>query len=91
MHTFSFNHGAVLTLAVNGDTVYAGCQDGYVKVLDLETKTLIRTIIVQEVRSHQNTCSNLFMYVSKGMDILSICRLGSSLYTCSANGWVKVD
>ena len=29
-------------------TVYAGCQDGTVKVLDLETNTLVRTIIGQE-------------------------------------------
>lgn len=29
--------------------MYAGCQDGYVKVLDLETRTLVRTIIVNEV------------------------------------------
>lgn len=53
MHTFSFNHGAVLALAAEGDTVYAGCQDGYVKVLDLETKTQVRTIIVQEVKANQ--------------------------------------
>lgn len=36
-------------MAVRGESVYAGCQDGYVKVLDLETRTLVRTIIVQEV------------------------------------------
>ena len=51
VHTFSFTHGAILALEVyKGDTIYAGCQDGYVKVLDVETKTLVRTIIVQEVR-----------------------------------------
>ena len=42
----------MLSLAVRGETVYAGCQDGYVKVWDLETKTLVREIIVQEVRTH---------------------------------------
>ncbi|KZV68817.1 Zn-dependent exopeptidase [Peniophora sp. CONT] len=42
------SHGAVLSLAACGDTVYAGCQDGYVKVWDLQTRTLMRTIIVQE-------------------------------------------
>ncbi|KAF9235175.1 hypothetical protein BU15DRAFT_78272 [Melanogaster broomeanus] len=47
-HTFECNHGAVLSLVVRGDTIFAGCQDGYVKVFDLETKTLVRTIIVQE-------------------------------------------
>ncbi|THH23069.1 hypothetical protein EUX98_g8107 [Antrodiella citrinella] len=47
-HTFECGQGAVLALAVRADTVYAGCQDGYVKVLDLETRTCVRTIIVQE-------------------------------------------
>ncbi|EFI27177.1 hypothetical protein CC1G_15002 [Coprinopsis cinerea okayama7 len=47
-HQFQFSHGAVLAIVANGDTIFAGCQDGYVKVLDLETKTLIRTIIVNE-------------------------------------------
>ncbi|KIJ14910.1 hypothetical protein PAXINDRAFT_12180 [Paxillus involutus ATCC 200175] len=48
VHTFECNHGAVLSLVVRGDTIFAGCQDGYVKVFDVETKTLVRTIIVQE-------------------------------------------
>ena len=51
--TFECGDGAVLAVVVRGDTVYAGCQDGYVKVLDLETRTLVRTIIVNEV-SHFN-------------------------------------
>ena len=50
MHEFTCNQGAVLALVAKGDTIYAGCQDGHVKVFDLETKTLVRTIIVQEVR-----------------------------------------
>jgi hypothetical protein len=48
---FECSFGAVLAVIVNGDTIYAGCQDGHVKVLDLETKTLVRTIIVEEVGS----------------------------------------
>lgn len=51
MHEFECTHGAILALATREETIYAGCQDGYVKVLDLETKTLVRTIIVQEVGS----------------------------------------
>ncbi|KAJ2935286.1 hypothetical protein H1R20_g1809, partial [Candolleomyces eurysporus] len=47
-HEFSFDRGAILTIVAKGDNIYAGCQDGCVKVLDLETKTLIRTIIVEE-------------------------------------------
>ncbi|GLB38271.1 putative zn-dependent exopeptidase [Lyophyllum shimeji] len=48
VHEFECSHGAVLALVARGETIYAGCQNGYVKVLDLETKTLVRTIIVQE-------------------------------------------
>ncbi|KAF5315326.1 hypothetical protein D9619_006998 [Psilocybe cf. subviscida] len=48
VHEFECNHGAVLALAARGDTIYAGCQEGYVRVFDLETKTLVRTIIVHE-------------------------------------------
>lgn len=48
VHEFTCNQGAVLALVAKGDTIYAGCQDGHVKVFDLETKTLVRTIIVQE-------------------------------------------
>ncbi|KAI0317637.1 Zn-dependent exopeptidase [Amylostereum chailletii] len=47
-HTFDCCHGAVLSIATRGDNVYSGCQDGYVKVWDLQTRTLVRTIIVQE-------------------------------------------
>lgn len=43
------NGGAIYALVSQGETIYAGCQDGHVKVLDLETRTLVRTIIVQEV------------------------------------------
>ena len=31
------------------DILYAGCQDGYVRVWDLQTNGFIRTIMVQEV------------------------------------------
>ena len=74
-----------------GDTIYAGCQDGYVKVLDVETKTLVRTIIVQEVCA-QNIiiCRDRHLCIEQGIDIISMCRLGSNLYTGSANGRIKV-
>ncbi|KAF9046463.1 hypothetical protein BJ165DRAFT_1345379 [Panaeolus papilionaceus] len=48
VHEFPCNQGAILAIVSRDDTIYAGCQDGYVKVLDLETKTLVRTIIVHE-------------------------------------------
>jgi di- and tripeptidase len=48
-HTFECEQGAVLSVVISRDTIYAGCQDGYVKVWDLETKTLVRRIIISEV------------------------------------------
>ncbi|KAH9933265.1 Zn-dependent exopeptidase [Amylocystis lapponica] len=48
LHTFDCTCGAVLALVARGETVYAGCQDGQVKVWDLETRTLVRTLIVVE-------------------------------------------
>ncbi|KAF8208640.1 hypothetical protein K438DRAFT_1812622 [Mycena galopus ATCC 62051] len=48
LHAFECTNGAIYSLVVKDETVYAGCQDGSVKVLDLETKTLVRTIIAQE-------------------------------------------
>jgi len=49
VHSFDCQQGAVLSLVTSGETIYAGCQDGHVKVLDVETRTLVRSIIVQEV------------------------------------------
>ncbi|KAJ7645615.1 hypothetical protein DFH06DRAFT_1211918 [Mycena polygramma] len=48
LHAFECNNGAIYSLVAKDETVYAGCQDGSVKVLDLETKTSVRTILVQE-------------------------------------------
>ncbi|KAI0754689.1 Zn-dependent exopeptidase [Daedaleopsis nitida] len=48
LHTFDCDAGAVIALVVRGDTVFAGCQDGLVKVWDLETRTLVRTLLVVE-------------------------------------------
>ena len=56
MHEFPCNQGAVLALVAKDDTIYAACQNGYVRIFDLETKTLVRTIIVQEV--NLNTLSS---------------------------------
>ena len=49
MHTFEASAGAVLSLIARHEAVYAGCQDGHVKIFDLNTRTLVRTIIAQEV------------------------------------------
>ena len=39
----------MLSLVARDDTVYAGCQDGCVAVWDLETGSLVRLILAQEV------------------------------------------
>ncbi|KAI0306265.1 Zn-dependent exopeptidase [Multifurca ochricompacta] len=48
LNTIECTHGAILSLVTREDILYAGCQDGYVRVWDLQTNTFIRTIIVQE-------------------------------------------
>ncbi|KAG8878994.1 hypothetical protein FRB97_002042 [Tulasnella sp. 331] len=48
LHTFHSNSGAVLSILSSHGTIIAGCQDGHVKIWDLETKTLVRTIIAHE-------------------------------------------
>ncbi|KAJ7202821.1 hypothetical protein GGX14DRAFT_523684 [Mycena pura] len=74
LHAFECNSGAIYSLVVRDETIYAGCQDGSVKVLDLETKTPVRTVIAQEAR---------------GIDVLSLSMIGVDLYACSANGLVQ--
>ncbi|KAG8994336.1 hypothetical protein FRB93_001592 [Tulasnella sp. JGI-2019a] len=48
LHTFHSNVGAVLSILSSQGNIFAGCQDGHVKIWDLETKTLVRTIIAHE-------------------------------------------
>lgn len=45
---FNCGHGAVYSIVSTRDTIFAGCQDGYVKVLDLETNSSVRSILVEE-------------------------------------------
>ncbi|KAI0293587.1 Zn-dependent exopeptidase [Russula brevipes] len=48
LSTIECTHGAVLSLVTREDILYAGCQDGYVRVWDMQTNAFIRTIIVHE-------------------------------------------
>ncbi|KAG8907880.1 hypothetical protein FRB99_001739 [Tulasnella sp. 403] len=48
VHTFHAGVGAILSIICRHGNIYAGCQEGHVKIWDIETKTLIRTIIAQE-------------------------------------------
>lgn len=60
-----------------GETVYAGCQDGYVKVWDLETKALVREIIVQEV----HTVIYEIVFSTDGFDWRRVWRLLGRRYS----------
>ncbi|KAG8893744.1 hypothetical protein FRC01_013378, partial [Tulasnella sp. 417] len=48
LHTFHAQVGGVLSIITRNGNIYAGCQGGHVKIWDIETKTLVRTIIAQE-------------------------------------------
>ena len=90
-NTIECTHGAVLSLVAREDILYAGCQDGYVRVWDLQTNTFIRTIIVQEVNPLSHNLFSLCAHLrAQNVDILSLSLLGSDIYVCSANGQVKV-
>ena len=71
-------------------------QDGGIKVLDLETKSVIRTIVGHEVRraipfssSLQNSLADTPLSIQAA--ILSLSRLGSDLYSSSADGRISVS
>ncbi|KAN0141012.1 Zn-dependent exopeptidase [Lactarius tabidus] len=48
LSTIECTHGAILSLVTREEILYAGCQDGYVRVWDLQTNGFVRTIMVQE-------------------------------------------
>lgn len=80
---FDCTYGAVLALISRRDTIYAGCQDGYVKVLDLETKTFVRTIIVEEsvdILSMSLLDSDLYTFSANGW-----IRRWSASFDCTAS------
>ncbi|KIY51443.1 Zn-dependent exopeptidase [Fistulina hepatica ATCC 64428] len=73
-YSFPGTKGAVYAIAATDETVYAACQDGYVKVIDVETKTQIRSILVEEAIDILSMCLH---------------EPSSDLYTGSANGLVR--
>ncbi|KAH9829631.1 Zn-dependent exopeptidase [Rhodofomes roseus] len=69
LHTFECCTGAVLAVVVRGETVYAGCQDGHLKVWDLETRTLVRVLITSEnvdILSLSMLKSDLYVCLANG-------------------------
>lgn len=92
LHTFHSGTGGVLSILARNGNIYAGCQEGQVKIWDIDTKTLVRTIIVQEVRVFPvdvNGSTDRLPLV-KNVDILSLSIVDAALYTCSSNGCVRV-
>ncbi|KAI0726272.1 Zn-dependent exopeptidase [Fomitopsis betulina] len=69
LHTFECCTGAVIAVVVRGETVYAGCQDGHLKVWDLETRTLVRVLITSEnvdILSLSMLKSDLYVCLANG-------------------------
>ncbi|KAG9028121.1 hypothetical protein FS842_004810, partial [Serendipita sp. 407] len=80
-YTFTGCDSGVLSLVVRNGTIYAGCQGGHIKVWDLETKTLIRTLIADSPPENVGTGASA--------DILSLSIIGGVLYACMGNGWCQ--
>ena len=64
-HTFECGQGAVLSIVVRGNTIYAGCQDGYVKVWDMDNVNLLTTIDAEGDLpvSLALVCKELYAYI----------------------------
>lgn len=72
----------MLAVVAHGETIYAGCQDGYVRVWDLETKSLVREIIVQEgvdILSLSMMHSDLYTCSCNGQ--IQVCSIPCLAYT----------
>lgn len=76
--------GGVLSLVTRHGNVYAGCQDGNIKIWCLETKTLLRTLIVDAPGSTGRTGQR-----DASRDVLSLSVVGRDLYACLGNGWCQ--
>lgn len=98
-HAFTGCDGGVLSIVVRDGTIYAGCQDGHVKVFDQETKTLVRTLLVntppkplvtseQDQYQNQNQTKN-HSHQQLTSDVLSLTMVGGDLYACLGNGWCQ--
>jgi di- and tripeptidase len=78
-HSFGGGDGGVLSLVSRNGTIYAGCQDGHIKIWDQDTKTLLRTLIVEAPISEH----------PRANDVLSLSMVGGDLYACMGNGWCQ--
>ena len=84
-HTFSGCDGGVLCLVARHGTVFGGCQDGHIKVWDLETKTLVRTLDILP----RPTVSPYVSHAPSSVDVLSLSMIGTDLYSVLSNGWCQ--
>ncbi|KIY71497.1 Zn-dependent exopeptidase [Cylindrobasidium torrendii FP15055 ss-10] len=87
-HECECHFGAVLAIVSQGNTVYAACQDGVVKIFDIETKSIVRTIIVQEgvdILSLSKLKTDLYVCLANG----KILRYSES-FDCTAS-WEAHD
>lgn len=83
-HAFTGCDGGVLSIVTRDGTIYAGCQDGYIKVWDQETKTLVRTLLVNTPPKTSDPRRKQLK-----SDVLSLTIVGGDLYACLGNGWCQ--
>lgn len=91
-HTFSGCEGGVLSLIARNGTIYAGCQDGNIKIFDQDTKTLLRTLLVKvppSSTSSAHTEVHSTPQRDRNSDVLSLSILDGHLYACMGNGWCQ--
>lgn len=52
--------GAVLSVMVRNGCIYAGCQDGLVVVWSLDTKSVVKSICIKDVRNRRSISRGFF-------------------------------
>ena len=88
-HTFSGFEGGVLSLVARNGIVYAGCQDGHIKIFDQDTKTLLRTLLVTALPASTPSASHQADSRTRNIDVLDMSVIAGDLYACLGNGWCQ--
>jgi di- and tripeptidase len=88
-HTFSGCEDGVLSLVARNGIIYAGCRDGQIKIFDQDTKTLLRTLLVNAPPALPSSVSHQADSKTRNTDVLDMSVIAGGLYACLGNGWCQ--
>jgi di- and tripeptidase len=88
-HTFSGCEGGVLSIVARNGTIYAGCQDGAIKIFDQDTRSLLRTLLVNPPPTSPSSALHQADSKTRNTDVLALSVIAGDLYACMGNGWCQ--